>query len=69
MEPLSIPIIFLLGGMTGLLSIAISFWLTRNKELRLLKKTYIFIQTFILCSVTALLGGILFVTLLSLSHG
>jgi|GEM_PF-2030844 hypothetical protein len=69
MEPISIPIIFFLGGITGLVSLVLSLWFTREKELSLGNKAWIFIQTFVLCSVVALLGGILFVTLLTFSHG
>ena len=69
MEPISIPIIFFLGGITGLVSLVLSLWFTREKELSLGNKGWVFIQTFVLCSVVALLGGILFVTLLTFSHG
>ena len=69
MEPISIPIIFFLGGIMGLVSLVLSLWFTREKELSLGNKVWIFIQTFVLCSVVALLGGILFVTLLTFSHG
>ena len=69
MEPISVPIIFFLGGITGLVSLVLSLWFTREKELSLGNKVWVFIQTFVLCSVVALLGGILFVTLLTFSHG
>jgi len=69
MEPISIPIIFFLGAITGLVSLVLSLWFTREKGLSLGNKAWIFIQTFVLCSVVALLGGILFVTLLTFSHG
>ena len=69
MEPISIPIIFFLGGITGLVSLVLSLWFTKEKELSLVNKAWIFIRTFVLCSVVVLLGGILFVTLLTFSHG
>jgi hypothetical protein len=69
MEPISVPIIFFLGGITGLISLILSLWFTREKDLSLSNKAWIFIQTFVLCSVVTLLGGILFVTLLTFSHG
>ena len=52
-----------------MVSLVLSLWFTREKELSLGNKAWVFIQTFVLCSVVALLGGILFVTLLTFSHG
>tara|TARA_Y100000590_G_C15719667_1_gene1013111 strand:+ start:359 stop:568 length:210 start_codon:yes stop_codon:yes gene_type:complete len=69
MEPISIPIIFFLGGLAGLLSLLMSFLIIKDKNLKPLKQLWIFIQVFFLCSLISILGGILFVTLLSFSHG
>ena len=78
MDPLSIPIIFLLGGLTAMVSYVLTLRHKDEREERhplwgvkysTFLKISIFIITFIILSFVVILGGVIFVTLLSFFHG
>ena len=72
MDPLSIPVIFLLGGLTAMVSYILTLrYKDKREETHPIwgVKISTFIITFTTLSFVGILGGVIFVTLLIFFHG